>query len=225
MRVADRATFAGPTLAAAEALLGSFLVRDGAEGRRIGRIVELEAYIGVADLASHARFGRTSRNSVMFGPPGVAYVYLVYGMYDCLNIVTEGDGEPAALLVRAVEPVTGVNAMRSARLAWTAARRRVDGDALAVERERLAGVPDDRLASGPGLVAAAFSIDRSITGTDLCAARSSLRIEVAAGDVPRPRILRGPRVGVGYAGEEWAGRPWRFAVEDSPSVSAPPLRG
>jgi DNA-3-methyladenine glycosylase len=161
----------------------------------------------------------------MFGPPGVAYVYLVYGMYDCLNIVTEGDGEPAALLVRAVEPVAGVDAMRSARLAWTATRRRVDGDALAAERERLARVPDSRLASGPGLVAAAFSIDRSVTGTDLCAAASSVRIEVAGGAVPRPRIVRGPRVGVAYAGEEWAGRPWRFAVEGSPSVSAPPLRG
>lgn len=160
----------------------------------------------------------------MFGPPGMAYVYLVYGMYDCLNIVTEGDGVAAALLVRAVEPVAGLDAMRDARLAWTAARRRIDRDRLAAERERLAQVTDGRLASGPGLVAAAFSIDRSLTGTDLCDPRSSLRIEVAGGDVP-PAVVRGPRVGVSYAGEEWAGRPWRFAVRGSASVSPPPLPG
>ncbi len=162
----------------------------------------------------------------MFGPPGVAYVYLVYGMYDCLNIVTEEDGVPAALLVRAVEPVEGAAAMRRARLARSAARRRgLDPSALAAEQERLARLPDERLASGPGLLAAAFSIDRSLTGTDLCDAAAPLRLELSRGGKPRRDIETGLRVGVGYAGEDWAARPWRFAVAGSPSVSPPPLRG
>ena len=93
LSVIDRALLAGPTLEAARALLGARLVRDDATGRRVGRIVEVEAYIGRDDRASHARFGRTARNAVMFGPPGQAYVYLVYGMYDCLNVVTEPDGD------------------------------------------------------------------------------------------------------------------------------------
>ena len=99
---------AGPTLEAGRALLGARLVREDDDGaRRVGRIVELEAYIGEDDRASHARFGRTPRNRTMYGPPGHAYVYLVYGMYDCLNIVTEPAGRPAALVYPAHCPGRG----------------------------------------------------------------------------------------------------------------------
>ncbi|HSK51820.1 MAG TPA: DNA-3-methyladenine glycosylase, partial [Clostridia bacterium] len=159
---------AGPTLEAGRALLGARLVREDDDGaRRVGRIVELEAYIGEDDRASHARFGRTARNQTMYGPPGHAYVYLVYGMYDCLNIVTEPAGRPAALLVRAVEPLEGLDRMRAARTALHDARRRrrpagVEGRAAARH------IPDARIASGPGLVAAAFGIDTSWTGRDMC---------------------------------------------------------
>ena len=199
---------------------------SGPVGRRVGRIVELEAYGGEDDRASHARFGPTDRNRIMFGPPGMAYVYLVYGMYDCLNIVTEPAGGPAALLVRAVEPLEGAESMREARLAWISRRRRgLDPAAVDRERERLARLRDDRLASGPGLVAAAFSIDRSHTGLDLCDPASPLRLESAPPDERSPRILVGPRVGVAYAGAECAARPWRFAVGGSPALSRPPLRG
>jgi DNA-3-methyladenine glycosylase len=161
----------------------------------------------------------------MFGPPGLAYVYLVYGMYDCLNIVTEPAGTAAAVLVRAVEPLEGIEAMREARVRWLTRRRSVDDAARQQERDRLAKIPVERLASGPGLVAAAFDIDRTMTGTDLCDARSPLRLEPRPSGEPAPTIVSGPRIGVAYAGDDWARRPYRLAVATSPSVSRPPLRG
>lgn len=189
----------------------------------MGRIVEVEAYIGTEDQASHARFGETDRNRVMFGPPGVSYVYLVYGMYDCLNVVTEPAGRPAAVLVRAVEPLEGIEAMRSARIEWLSRRRGLSSEGVAREERRLRSIPIDRLASGPGLVTAAFSIDRSATGVDLCDPSSPLRLE-AAPDAKAVEVVSGPRVGVGYAGASWAAKPWRFAVAGNPAVSRPPIR-
>jgi DNA-3-methyladenine glycosylase len=188
----------------------------------VGRIVELEAYIGEEDRASHARFGRTDRNAVMHGPPGIAYVYLVYGMYDCLNIVTEPAGRPAALLVRAVEPLEGFDAMRAARLARSRSRRKATRDSAALaEAARLAALPTDRLASGPGLVAAAFGIDRTMTGLDLLDPRSPLRLESAPTDEARPQIVTTPRLGIDFAGAPWTEVPWRFVIAGHPSVSGP----
>ncbi len=219
----DRALLARPTLEAARALLGARLVRDDATGRRVGQIVELEAYIGSDDRASHARFGRTARNSVMFGPPGIAYVYLVYGMYHCLNVVTEPSGHPAALLVRAVAPLEGIELMRAARLAWARARRRSAPDGRhETEARRIAALPVARLASGPGLVAAAFALDRSWTGVDLCDPASPLRLERRPADEPEPTILATPRIGIAYAGEPWTRHPWRLLIAGDPAVSITP---
>jgi DNA-3-methyladenine glycosylase len=208
-------------------LLGAHLVRTDATGRtRGGRIVELEAYIGEEDRASHARFGRTPRNSVMFGPPGIAYVYLVYGMYNCLNIVTEPAGRPAALLVRAVEPVEGIEEMRAARVAHSSARRPTSAsDADAREGRRIAQLPPEALARGPGLVAAAFSIDRSLTGLDLCDPTSQLRLEAAPTGAKGAEIAAGPRIGIDYAGEPWVGRPWRLWLPGSRAVSGRSISG
>ncbi len=150
----------------------------------------------------------------MFGPPGHAYVYLVYGMYYCLNIVTEPERHPAALLVRAVEPTEGLDDMRSARLAW--AERRKPSTRRDREIDYLATAPGDRLAAGPGLVCAAFSIDRSDNGADLCGA-GGLRLERGERAAPA-EIHVGPRVGIGYAGEPWRSMPWRFWI-DSQAVS------
>jgi DNA-3-methyladenine glycosylase len=197
-----RDLLAGDSLAAARSVLGARLVREpdrAGEPRRVGRIVELEAYIGPEDRASHARMGPTARNRVMFGPPGRAYVYLVYGMHHCLNIVTEADGRPAALLVRAVEPLEGLDAMRAAR--------------------GPRGASDHRLAAGPGLVGSAFAIDRSFTGMDLCDPASRLHLAAAPDDEPAPEIAAGPRVGIAYAGEPWTRVPWRLAVAGSPALS------
>ena len=159
----------------------------------------------------------------MFGPPGVAYVYLVYGMYDCLNVVTEPASRPAALLVRAVEPLEGIEAMRAARIAWLSRRPRLSPDALQGERARLGSLPPDRLARGPGLVTAAFSIDRADTGTDLCDPASRLRLEALPPGEP-VEVVSGPRVGIRYAGEPWTQLRWRFAIRGNPAVSAPPIR-
>jgi DNA-3-methyladenine glycosylase len=218
LSVVDRALFAGPTLEAARGLLGTRLVRDDETGFRSGRIVEVEAYIGVADRASHARFGPTTRNRPMFGPPGHAYVYLVYGMYDCLNIVTEPVGSPAAVLVRAIEPLDGLEQMRQSRTALHATRRKTPPRAPPGPARDLA---DHRLASGPGLVAAAFGIDVTWTGTDLCDARSPLRLEARSADEPAPSIRATPRIGIAYAGAPWTEHAWRFVIAGHPSASGP----
>jgi DNA-3-methyladenine glycosylase len=186
----------------------------------VGRIVEVEAYAGPEDRASHARSGPTARNRVMFGPPGIAYVYLVYGMYDCLNVVTGRDGTAAAVLIRAVEPLEGEAAMRADREALLLRRRRVAADpaAAAAALERLRGTPTPRLAAGPGLVAAAFGLDTGWTGRDLCDPDGPLRLESGT-PVPAAQVTAGPRVGVGYAGPGWADRPWRFHITGHPSRS------
>jgi DNA-3-methyladenine glycosylase len=199
-------------------------VREDETGRREGRIVEVEAYGGPDDRASHARFDSTRRNRVMAGPPGVAYVYLVYGMYDCLNVVTGPEGAPSAVLIRAVEPLDGMARMREDRLA-VSARRRAARTAAGAEaaRARLERTPDHRLASGPGMVAAAFGVDTTWTGRDLCSPDAILRLERDPADpadtVSPHSVLTTARIGVAYAGPDWAGRPWRFAIAGHPSVS------
>jgi DNA-3-methyladenine glycosylase len=152
----------------------------------------------------------------MFGPPGIAYVYLVYGMHECLNVVTEPDGRAAAVLIRAVEPVAGEPVMRASRLAH-ALRHATTADARARVEARLAALAPARLAAGPGLVAAAFGISRADTGTDLLAFGSALRIEPGP---PPDRILQTARVGIAYATEPWRSRPWRFLDPESPAISA-----
>ena len=184
-------------------------------GRRVGRIVEVEAYIGEDDAASHARFGRTARNEVMFGPPGIAYVYLVYGMYECLNVVTERAGRAAAVLIRAIEPVEGESAMRAARLRHALRRARTP-EARERESARLAALPGARLGAGPGLAAAAFDITRDQTGADLLDPAAQLRLE---GGAPPERIVATPRIGIGYAAEPWRSNPWRFVDPASPALS------
>jgi len=190
------------------------------QGRRVGRIVEVEAYLGEDDLASHARFGRTARNAVMYGPPGIAYVYLVYGMHDCLNVVTEPTGSPAAVLIRALEVVEGEALMRAAR-ARRAALRRTRGSQ---PRRRTASataqraLPTTGLAAGPGLLCAAFDITRSDSGCDLLDPASPIRIE--PGRAPS-NVRSTPRIGIGYAAEPWRSRPWRLIDADSPVVNGP----
>jgi len=183
-----RQFYARPTLQVARELLGQRLVHV-TEGRRLaGLITETEAYIDQTDLACHARFGRTQRTAVMFGPPGRAYVYFTYGMHWMLNIVSEAKGMPAAVLIRAALPVEGLELMQA---------RRGRDDAPA------------RLVNGPGKLAQAFGIDQALNGSDLCARGATLFVERAA-PAPDSSVRVGPRVGLNNTPEPWKSLPWRF---------------
>ncbi len=175
-------------------LLGAVLVRRA--GRRVlrGRIVEAEAYLGEHDLACHARAGRTPRTDVLYGPPGRAYVYFTYGMHHCLNAVTEPVGTPAAVLIRALEPLEGLEAMALAR---------------GVEAPHL-------LASGPARLCQALGIDLRQNRADLRG--PELWIEPGEG-VPDRLVLASPRIGCERVPAPWAAMPLRFYVAGSPHVS------
>ena len=150
-------------------------------------------------------------------------MYLVYGMHHCLNIVTEPAGSHAALLVRAVEPIEGTGLMRAARIRRDAARRRSRPSPVVADDRRRTTAADARLASGPGLVCAAFDLDRTLTGADLFDPGADVRIEPPPAGEPVPVVVAGPRVGIGFAGTAWTALPWRFAIAGNPAVSRPPV--
>jgi DNA-3-methyladenine glycosylase len=176
-------------------LLGKILVRR--DGRRLltGRIVEVEAYLGVEDAAAHASIGKTARNAVLFGPPGYAYVYFIYGNHYCLNVSCLPDGIPGGILFRGVEPIQGIAAMFK--------RRGID------ESSDLR-----KLTRGPGRLAAAFGITREgDNGKDLTSSRSNLYI--ADDGQPAPEVLITKRIGIKKATD----MPLRYIVPGNPFVS------
>lgn len=197
MRLA-RSFFARETLTVARDLLGRRLVRmlDGVY--LSGKIVETEAYIGEGDDASHASPGLTERNASMYELAGHAYVYFIYGMYYCFNIVTEREGFPAAVLIRALEPLEGLDSMR--------------------DRRGHVGARDvKKLTSGPGRLCQALAIDQRHDGADLCAPETPLFLTL--GDaVPDAAVATSARINV--RGDDAAvSAPWRFYVEGNPYVS------
>ncbi|MDR5708226.1 MAG: DNA-3-methyladenine glycosylase [Armatimonadota bacterium] len=190
-----RSFFARPTLAVARELVGALLVRVLPDGvRLVGRLVEVEAYLGPQDPASHA-YRRTARSAIMWGPPGIAYVYFTYGNHHCLNVVTEPEGTPGAVLLRAAEPLEGLRVM-----------------------QRLRGVEEVRLlCSGPGRLTQAFAIDLSFNGIDLTRPGP---LYLTPGSPP-PRIRATPRIGIRRARD----RLWRFVDPESPFLSRPVYNG
>jgi DNA-3-methyladenine glycosylase len=184
-----REFYARPAVEVARDCLGKILTLDGAAGR----IVETEAYLGLADQAAHASRGITKRTQVLFGPPGHAYVYFIYGRYECLNFVAEEEGQAGCVLIRALEPLAGIDSMRHRR---PAAKRTED------------------LASGPGKLTMALGITRALNGSDLV--RGPLRTRRLT-DEPPIEIRVTPRIGITHC-VDW---PLRFLIAGNRFVSRP----
>lgn len=212
-----RAEFSGDSRSIAQRLLGHLLVRVLDDGTTLaGRIVETEAYRGVIDAASHAYRGRrTARNEHMYSRPGTAYVYFTYGMHHCMNVVCGEIDVPHAVLIRALEPLMGLEAMRELRGVHPGRAPRA---------ARI--VPDRELCSGPARLCQAMSIGREQNGLDLVTGRT-LFVAQPHAKLGRPPLLprhitRTPRIGIDYAGS-WADKPLRFIVTDSTHLSKPPV--
>jgi len=181
----SRKYFDRPTLIVARELIGARLVRILEGVRLVGIITETEAYIGEEDLGCHARAGRTPRTQVMYGPPGYAYVYFTYGNHWMLNAVTGKEGFPAAVLIRAIFPVEGIEVMSARR--------------------------SGRDTFGPGKLCQAMGIGQAENNADLTAGNLNLWIEKGE-EIPDADVLTGPRVGLYTVPEPWKSKPWRFMV-------------
>lgn len=191
-----RSFFSRDTHDVAKELLGKLLVRRINNEKLIGRITEVESYVGEDDIACHASKGRTARTEVLYGKPGLIYVYLIYGMYHCLNFVTEEKDFPAAVLIRSIEPLQGIETMQTLRNIHT---------------------PLHTLTNGPGKLCRALSIDRTLTIAD-----TTKSDELFVADdgflLPHKNITASTRIGVEYAGA-CALYPWRYYISDSKYIS------
>lgn len=198
----SRKFYSGDTVETAQKLLGKTLVRALDGELLAGRITETEAYVGRCDKACHAyNYRRTERTAPLFGPPGHAYIYFIYGMYHCLNFVTEPEGEPAAVLIRAVEPVAGIGTIRRLRFG--------DKPLTAYRRKNFMNGPG-KVCQGLALTKAENRLD--LTGDTLFVCDSTADIGLPRSIPQKERIRTGPRVGIDYA-EEARDFPWRFWLE------------
>lgn len=195
--------YLGNTVEIAQTLLGKYLFRRLPSGELLGgRITETEAYVGRCDKACHAyAYRRTERTQTMFGPPGHAYVYLIYGMHCCLNFVTEPEGEPSAVLLRGLEPIIGIETIRQLRFGG----------------KPLTSYQKKNFMNGPGKVCQGLSIDRTLnavdlTGDELFLCDSLTDLGISPPPIVPEHICSGPRIGVDYA-EECKDLPWRFWLE------------
>jgi DNA-3-methyladenine glycosylase len=193
------------TLTVAPQLLGKLLVHESPDGVTAGRVVEVEAYIGPGDRAAHSYNNRRSkRTEIQYGPGGYAYVFRIYGVYNCFNIVTQAPGRPEVVLVRALEPVAGLELM---------ARRRKIADSGPGRLSRLTG--------GPGRLCQAMEITMEQYGSDLCSGRLYLLDDGIS--VPGQDILATPRINIDYAGEA-RDYLWRFLIRGNPCLSVEQVR-
>ncbi len=198
-----RSFYDRPTLEVARDLIGKVLVHNRRGTRTSGIIVEVEAYIGESDPACHAAPGRTTRNQPLYGPPGHAYVYLNYGIHALVNVVTESVGAPAAVLIRALEPVAGIEVMRRRRARGAKGRAPRTASTLA----------SHLLCSGPGNLTMAMGITLAQNQLDLCG--ETLFVRENNDRAPADRLTWGPRIGISVGTD----RLWRVYLEGHPSVS------
>ena len=182
-----------PAVIVAREILGAHLVRQIDGQRMVGMIIEAEAYQGEEDLGCHAHAGKTRRNAVMYGPPGHAYVYFTYGMHWMLNAVTGAVDSPAAVLIRAIQPLEGLDLLTQNRPHLAHTRHWLDG---------------------PAKLTQAFSVDKSLNGVDLCDPESELRI-VPGFELPDEEVKITARIGLYSVPEPWKNIPWRFLHADS----------
>lgn len=201
MKILEREFYNRDSVIVARELLGKVLVHE-IEGQKISaKIVETEAYMGIEDKAAHSYGGkRTPRVEVMYGGPGFSYVFFIYGMYYCFNIVTREEGTPQAVLIRAAEPAEGLGLM---------AQNRFKKPYEQLTKSQILG-----LTNGPGKLCGALSIDKSLNGEDLC--KSKLYVE--EGEDEKFNIAASKRIGIDYAGEA-KDYLWRFSIEDNKYVS------
>jgi DNA-3-methyladenine glycosylase len=204
-RVLPRSFFEGPTLTVAKNLLGKVLVHRTRAGTAAGMIVETEAYIGEDDPACHAAPGPTTRNQPLYGPPGIAYVYLNYGIHYLVNAVTESEGSPAAVLIRALEPIEGIELMIR--------RRGEKGGRDSFFKKRKMSPDPIYLCRGPGNLTQALAISLAENRLDLTSSRLAIEDR---GLVPQ-RLAWGPRIGIRHGTD----RPWRCWIDGHPCVSGP----
>lgn len=188
----ERDFFTRHTTLVARELLGARLVRMEGSLRLSGMIIETEAYRGEEDQGCHARAGLTARTQVMYGPPGHAYIYFTYGMHWMLNFVTEETGFPAAVLIRGIIPLEGIDIV--------AARRR--------------GQPAHLWANGPAKLCQSFNIRGELNGIDLCNDTAEIFVETGK-PIPDSNVTIGPRVGLNSVPEPWKSIPWRYRVADA----------
>ena len=181
--------FSRDTVQIARELIGKRLVRLEGDRRISGIILETEAYRGEEDLACHCRAGRTPRTEIMYGPPGRVYIYLIYGMYWLLNLVTEVEGSPGAVLIRAIAPEEGKQVIQGRR----------------------GKNPEKAWTDGPGKICIALGINGALNGLNACAQSAPIFIENGQ-DIDSALIKTGPRVGLDAVPEPWRSMPWRFVV-------------
>lgn len=201
MKILNREFYNRDSIIVAKELLGKELVHESGGQKVSAKIVETEAYMGIIDKAAHSYGGRrTPRVEVMYGAPGFSYVYFIYGMYYCFNIVTREEGNPQAVLIRALEPIAGFESMAQNRFKKT--------------YDQLSKVQMKNLTNGPGKLCQALSIDKGLNGEDLCGSR----LYVKEGENGNFNIVSAERIGIDYA-QEAKDYLWRFYIKDNQYVS------